>query len=133
MALSAEGIELVRNIRDTNAISSATGWSDFLAEIRDCTTSAGCIIEAETLNSAPCPSSGCAFMRKYVNGSNAFYFGYQGSDATPFARTIKIAEVTPEEIAITSTVSWLQGSGIKSVSTEEHLMNWFTVPAVTTP
>lgn len=135
MSLSAEGIELVRNIRDTKAIAGTDGWTDFLSPsnggVGDCATNPfGCLIDSENLTVAGCPSSGCPFLQKYTNGSGAVYFGYQGGVDTSFARTIKISTVSPDEVLITSTVSWVQGAGIKSVSTQEHLMSWLAVPAV---
>lgn len=134
MALSAEGIELVRNIRDTKAIPGlGDGWGEFLKNsgggVGDCTSPAGCFIDSETLSVAGCPPNSCPYLQKYTNGSGAVYFGYQGGTNTPFARTIKISNVSSDEILITSTVSWGQGSGIKSVSTQEHLMNWLAVQA----
>ncbi len=126
MALAGEGVELVRNIRDTDAIGSTTGWADFTSQMNACSSSVGCAIDAEALTVSACTSGGCPALRKYINASSASYFGYQGSDTTPFVRTIKVSSVSPDEVLVTSTVSWLQGAGTKSVSTVEHLMNWFT-------
>jgi prepilin-type N-terminal cleavage/methylation domain-containing protein len=136
MALSAEGVELIRSVRDNFALQSttATGWTDFTSELanKGCTTGSGCIIDAETLTLVGCLSSGCPFMNKYTS-ANADYYGYKVGTQSSFARTILISGVSTDEISITSTVSWVQGDGIRSVSTQENLLNWFALPAPVTP
>jgi prepilin-type N-terminal cleavage/methylation domain-containing protein len=135
MALSAEGVELVRNLRDTKALTSDNGWSDFLSAVNMC--SVNCNIDAESLdiNTAisPCTTSVC-YINRHDNGSSPVYFGYSPNGTpTPFWRIIKITAFGADEVEVISTVNWVQGSGIKSVTTTEHLFNWFQVPAPVTP
>lgn len=137
MALSAEGVELVRNLRDTKSLTSDTGWSDFLSAVSIC--SVNCKIDAEesdinnTLtvcanNPDPC------YINRHDNIVSPVYLGHNSSGTpTPFWRVIKITTIGTDEVEIISTVYWLQGSGVKSVVTSEHLFNWFQIPAPVTP
>lgn len=65
------------------------------------------------------------------NGWNAFLsanksYPISGSDFPGFGRTISTTAVagTTDEIKISSTVSWTQGSGVRSVTFSENLYNW---------
>jgi Tfp pilus assembly protein PilV len=95
--LAQEGIEYVRNMRDTAVLYNATdaqhGWDAF----------------KPTLPTSP---------------STTFY--RVSSDFSNFTRTIS-ADITTfgsNEVKITSTVSWTQGSGNYSISLSEDLFNW---------
>ncbi|MFH1201091.1 MAG: prepilin-type N-terminal cleavage/methylation domain-containing protein [bacterium] len=95
--LAQEGIEYVRNIRDTNVISAVdgqTGWNTF----------------KPVLPTSP---------------SNTF-FPINNSDFSGFTRTIS-ADTTNfgnDEVKITSDVSWTQGSGTYHITFSENLFNW---------
>ncbi|MFH1308789.1 MAG: type II secretion system protein [Patescibacteria group bacterium] len=106
--LAQEGIEYMRNIRDTNVLYSIDGWSDFLTETTNsgCTTNDGCDINNNLLI-IPC-SSGCPIL------------------LSSFNRTIKIElnNLNSEEVKVFSTVFWNQGNSTKSVTLSESLFNW---------
>ncbi|MFA6353356.1 MAG: prepilin-type N-terminal cleavage/methylation domain-containing protein [Candidatus Paceibacterota bacterium] len=93
--LAQEGIEYVRNLRDTAIISSVdgTGWTTFKALLP--------------------PSSDSSF------------YPPDGSTFPNFTRTISVdTTFGPDEIKITSDVSWTQGSGDKHIIFSENLYNW---------
>ena len=46
------------------------------------------------------------------------------SDFSGFGRTVSKVEINPNEVKITSTVTWQQGSGPKKVEFSENLFNW---------
>jgi len=50
---------------------------------------------------------------------------YPSDDNINFPRIIQVEEVNPNEVKISSKVSWTQGSGHKSVTFSENLFNWF--------
>jgi Tfp pilus assembly protein PilV len=65
------------------------------------------------------------------NGWTAFRsanknYPISGSDFSGFSRTMSTTAVagTTDEIKISSTVSWNQGSGVRSVTFSENLYNW---------
>jgi Tfp pilus assembly protein PilV len=84
--LAQEGIEYVRNMRDTSVLystDSQTGWNNF-------------------------------------NNADKSY-----PTAVPgFTRTIQAIPVSQDEVKISSTVSWRQGSGNYSITFSENLFNW---------
>ena len=93
--LAQEGIEYLRNQRDTsvlyNATSPAVGWGLFKTNINT------------TLTGYPVSSDFPGFTRVL----NADTVGFGG-----------------DEVNISSTVSWLQGSGTYSITFSENLFNW---------
>ncbi len=139
-ALSEEGIEMVRNIRDSSALSGtgSSGWGDFADLMATCFGATGCKIDnpqeffANNLLpvASACPGAGCALLTR--DDSNLGYFEYGGgsAEATAFRRTIRLeyigATEPSNEIKVTSTVSWKQGSVDKSITAVEHLFNWIT-------
>ena len=106
--LAQEGIEYIRNIRDTNVLSSNNGWSNFLGEIVDC-TSGGCDVFNDNANLViiPC-SSGC---------SSVFPAFYRKIIITPSSLNLG-------EVKVFSTVSWDQGGSNKSIILSESLFDW---------
>jgi prepilin-type N-terminal cleavage/methylation domain-containing protein len=95
--LAQEGIEYVRNMRDTAVLYNATdaqhGWDAF----------------KPILPTSP---------------STTFY--QVSSDFSSFTRTITAdtASFGNDEVKITSTVSWNQGSGNYHITFSENLFNW---------
>ncbi len=99
--LAQEGIEYVRNLRDNAVLydvgGAQAGWDVFKAP--------------SLPKFIPCPVSTCPI---------------SSSDFSGFIRTIKMDWVpgTFDEVKITSTVTWTQGSVPKSVILSEDLFNW---------
>lgn len=95
--LAQEGIEYVRNVRDTDVISAVngqTGWN--------------------------------AFKLALPTSPSSTFYPINNSDFPGFLRTIS-ADITnfgSNEVKIFSTVSWTQGSGNYSITFSENLFNW---------
>lgn len=131
-ALSQEGIEIVRNIRDSSLLAnSADGWNDFLTTVDSCMSSM-CDIDplyedVASVNIIQCPTQGdCRLRRDTTLGDPAYYTNQGSGDETSFSRTIKINGIDLNSVEIISTVSWIQGSGAeKEVVSKEYLTNWF--------
>lgn len=132
-ALSQEGIELVRNIRDTSLLANANdGWTDFLSTIGVCTSSL-CDIDPlfediASIDIVQCPTQDdCRLKRDLTLGNQAYYRNQGSGDETPFSRTIQVNTVDLNTVEVVSTVSWVQGTGgIKEVASKAYLTNWFT-------
>lgn len=94
--LAQEGIEYIRNMRDTAVLydvqGAQQGWNTFKAALP--TTS-----------------------------SNTFY-PINNSDFPGFTRTITMTSVSLEEVKISSNVSWKQSSGNYNITFSEDLFNW---------
>jgi len=106
--LAQEGIEMVRNIRDTAVITNPTnGWSSFSNTIVNsaCGT-ASCDIEPTSLVVSTDPSPTIK------------------TDFPGFIRSITVESKSPNEVKVTSKVTWKQGGQPKEVSMTENLFNW---------
>jgi prepilin-type N-terminal cleavage/methylation domain-containing protein len=135
--LAAEGIELVRNMRDEMVMSvyeSGVGvdnfWNNFIfgnpPGIVDCYDPNGnrsCYMDAFSVLPTTCNNNNCPKLR-YDPGTG---YGYAGSLETSFTRTIRVFNVpggANEEVIVDSVVTWNQGSNIHSASYRYNLFNW---------
>ena len=94
--LAQEGIEYVRNVRDTSVLYDSSGaqhgWDTFKSTLP-------------------------------VSSSLSFY--PTSSDFSGYVRTIRAdTGLGSDEVKIFSTVTWSQGSGQQSVTFTENLFNW---------
>jgi hypothetical protein len=109
--LAMEGIEIVKNLIDSNAIATrpwTTGLSDGDYEIQYDSTSLG-----------------AAQNRNLSYDPNQKLFGYNGSKTTAFKRTVTLARVNANELRVTSKVDWTtRGGGTFTVNLEDHFYNW---------
>ena len=138
--LAQEGIEYIRNMRDTFVLYSTngqTGWNDFKVKLDPCdATSNGtksCYFDDNNLNYAnhsqqmalvntifACSGS-CPLL--LYDGAGKYGYASLGA-ASDFVRKIVMTQVSINEIKISSTVSWTQGSGNYSMVFSESLFNW---------
>jgi prepilin-type N-terminal cleavage/methylation domain-containing protein len=139
--LAQEGIETIRNMRDTFALYDTTsgqhGWDAFNAYLstHSCTTLPnGCYFNIDNIFSiAPpqpmtkitllaCSSPACA-SNPILYVSTTGKYGYIGVNSG-FSRQIKITQINANETRVFSTVYWKQGSGSYSITFSEDLFNW---------
>jgi prepilin-type N-terminal cleavage/methylation domain-containing protein len=127
--LAAEGIEVVRHIRDTNYIAIrpwlSNGLDDCIGE--------SCLIGWDFNASSGDPyvfltqcnggSAGCDDPL-FLDAGNNFFSASGGGDETPFVRTIYIEEISQDEIRVISEVVWEQGRIERNVTMEEFFTNW---------
>jgi len=135
--LAQEGIEYIRNMRDTYVLYSATaqtGWNTFNTNITKagvlCQNADGCYFgdlnftSSSAITNIPmafCPSGVCPALRYDTNSGK---YNYSSGLNSIFSRKIKITQTNTNELKILSTVSWTQGSGSKSTTLSESLFNW---------
>lgn len=141
--LAQEGIEYVRNMRDTFVIYDATsaqnGWSGasgFITKLTNasCYASNGCYFgdlssvdysnpsqPMKNLSMTACGGS-CPALT-YSNTSGKYSYDVSGT-ATNFIRKIQVNTISANEIKILSTVSWTQGLSTYSITFSENLYNW---------
>jgi Tfp pilus assembly protein PilV len=137
--LTQEGIEYIRNMRDTFVLYSATsqtGWDAFNIYLttNSCGTTNGCYFNADNLFSlappmpmtkitlAACSSSTCPNGALLYDSTTGKY-GFAGM-ASGYTRKITMTTVSANETKIFSTVYWTQGSGNYSIIFSENLFNW---------
>jgi type II secretory pathway pseudopilin PulG len=134
--LAQEGIEYMRNMRDTFVLyydpnSSQNGWNAFLAGLSVCSPN-GCYFDDGKLMSglttsdiplSACQATGCQHL--LYDPTLGVYDYASGSDSGIVRRIdAKIIDPNNNEVRITSTVYWTQGSGVYNISFSEDLFNW---------
>ena len=117
--LAQEGIEIIRNIRDTNWLSDSDWESDFA----DCESQNGCQVDYTT-------GTGEIIPQPYTDSClkidlNNFY-SYSGETPTKFKRKITITH--PEEqshiLNVSVLVEWEEKGEQYNFTVEEQLYNW---------
>ncbi len=150
--LNQEGIEYIRNMRDSYVLydgtSAQNGWNlfkDKLLVTGSCAqpNNKGCYFNDSTLDynnpnqpitnltiigcDATCPKlSYDKNLKKYYmqyDPDTGYSFNATVIDSG-FIRKIQATQISPDEIKVSSTVYWSQGSGSFSVSFSENLFNW---------
>jgi len=111
--LAQEGIEIVRNIRDTNLVKGQD-WRSGMAD-NNC--------EADYLStSLSCPASNQPLRLSSQPGSQ--YYNYISGTIAPFTRIITIGSNVDGSMSVSVTVSWI-GKQNGSVTVQENLYNWY--------
>lgn len=112
--LAQEGIEIVRQKRDSNMLDK---WGGGSAVWGDGLTSGDHIIDPLTATITACP---CSDTKIYLDVNN-FYTQGSGFTATKFSRTVNIADLSSAEKIITSTVTWSVGGATKKIEVKESI------------
>ena len=136
--LAQEGIEYMRNLRDTyvlfDATDSQTGWNSFVAKLlgNGCDDNNGCYFDDQNLDygstqqpmisitvsacGAACPP----LLYDEATGKYGYGFGVNQG----FTRKIEAVDISSNEMKILSTVLWTRGSGQYSITLSENLFKW---------
>lgn len=117
--LAQEGIEIVRQKRDSNMIAC---WGDpnWGTTLTSCATwgsgliAGNYIINVATQSLTPVGSD----TKVYLNGG--LYTQGVGSTATQYSRTVNITDASSEKM-ITSTVTWSVGGVLKKIEVKESI------------
>ena len=122
--LAQEGIEYIRNMRDTYVLYTIPGgWTAFKADIAPCGLPDKCGFDNTLLlpDIFVCSTNpeGCKLFE-----DNGNYNTNSLGDDSGFVRTIYTDPIGQDGIKIFSTVSWTQGSGERSITFSENLFNW---------
>jgi type II secretory pathway pseudopilin PulG len=140
--LASEGIEYIRNLRDTYNLYEANGWDGFLNHIKICSidNKTGCYINPQNIDFTNQTQPMKSLEVNECAGGNCpnFYFqpelvkykyNYESGNITSFSRKIFIEEILTQnsldkEILVTSTVSFATGRRSSSVTFKTYLKNW---------
>lgn len=121
--LAQEGVEYVRNVRDSNYLynlknsSAPVSWMNGLSAC----TGKNCTVDA-TENTAPTTCSGTC-NPLYISSTNLYTQQVTGT-ATRFTRTVTITTVSANESTVTVTISWVNLHVPYTITISEHLYNW---------
>jgi type II secretory pathway pseudopilin PulG len=115
-ALAQEGIEYIRNKRDTNWLNftDPTRWNHQIDPG----------VYRFRWDNPNLNSNEPTLKIRYRDLDSGFsYIGAPAYD-TIYSRTVTITQISPDEMQIVVTVSWNDRGRTRSISTEEHLLNW---------
>ncbi len=135
--LAAEGIEVVKNLLDSNVIAGRPwdcGFADGVYELKHDTQ----FKNADGTYTFPPVDVDCSQPVFTQDQSGNLYldsvshlYNYDASGIkTPFKRAVTIAILAyddsgnPKEIQVNSHVSWRQGTGSRSINLEDRFFNW---------
>ncbi|MFZ3073861.1 MAG: prepilin-type N-terminal cleavage/methylation domain-containing protein [Minisyncoccales bacterium] len=130
--LGKEGIEIVRNIRDSNYLKSLNGepgydqehsWMSGLTssgspENVNCSTSTGCAADY----SMQALSLGYANTPLKFNGS---FYNYSTGVETPYKRIITVNHSGGNFLEVVVSVNWVEHGRNHSMTVRENLYNWW--------
>lgn len=143
--LLQESLEYIRNSRDTAFIQGLTwvGWQDTLqtdsagsqtgVDTDGCFGADGCTVNPYTVSNQVKKCIGpCAFIFYYPGN---FFYGYNvtypftptiSPYQTSFVRKIVItpSSYTPDELIVSGSISWLNGTTTKTLTQEMLITNW---------
>ena len=110
--LAQEGIEVIRSIRDTNWLNGSAFDNNLPAGIWR--------VQWDTVSGGLMAVGSNPVLKK----NNGLYNYPTGTD-TVFKRTITISKPNSGELALVSSVTWVERGNInRTVSAESHLFNW---------
>ena len=118
--LTQEGIELVRNQRDLNWLTSGNDWDE---DIDDVDTDGTFVIDHDDVppfNDAPDLVSDNGAQLS-INGNN--YYIHGAGSATAFYRLITVS-TNVDQLVVTAHVQWQERNRTHNYKTEAHLYNW---------
>ena len=139
--LAQEGIEYVRNLRDTQVLYSVdptTGWANFNSNLSNvtCYSANGCYfldLPSSAFSNPNMPMAGIGILPctetngacpplNYDNVTGVY--GYSSGTNSGFIRKIQSQQINANETKISSTVFWNQGSGAYNITFSETLFRW---------
>lgn len=110
--LAQEGVEVVRNIRDTNWLNHRV-WDFGLADGAYQVSSASQALEIDT-------------DQFLLLDETTGLFNYESGKETFYKRKVELTRLNPNEVMVQVTVSWIgRGGGQFNTVIEDHLFNWF--------
>lgn len=119
--LAAEGLELVKNITDSNRLVCSTAWNEGASPDG---TYELTYTDDTLMRRVSMPTN------KLRINTNGFY-QYESGEPTPFRRAVTIETINDDkEIRVTAWVTWEGRGGSKSdVKLEDHFFKWRPDPA----
>lgn len=140
--LAQEGIEYIRNLRDTMVLypdsgsSPAVRWSSFrnrlTAAAASCNGASGCYFNdsAVSFTDPTIPMTDLQLLSCGSNCPELKYdsttdkYGYATGSASGYTRQIKAVLVNANEVRIISKVSWVHTGKTYNITFAESLFNW---------
>jgi prepilin-type N-terminal cleavage/methylation domain-containing protein len=124
--LAQEGIEIIRNIKDTNLLEkrsdSSNPWNENL-EAGDWEAEYSQVQNIDpALYSCPSPCDFNALRFLRLNGG---FYNYASGDRTKFKRKISITRVGDDILKVQVTIYWQGRQKVHNLILQENLYNWW--------
>lgn len=131
--LAMEGMEVARNVRDSNMISGTNlSWDNGLSQCSN-----GCDVDysGQSPFLDPAANGQPLWVNPVPGGLVAYSTATTSATATPYYRTVKITNdpALPDELRVVSTVSWDSRNRPRSVQYTTYLNRWFQPAPPTAP
>ncbi len=119
--LSQEGIEIVRNVRDTNWLEGGTNpWDEGLT---DCST--GCIVDYNhSYGPNQLDPNLPVYASQYLNIDASGFYSYSSGTPTSFKRRITIGKPNSDTLEVSVQVQWEERGRTHIITARENLYNW---------
>ena len=119
--LAQEGMEIVRNIRDTNWVKGEENWDagleggEYEADYDDSSL--------ERLDCSSCGYEDLRFLK--IDDEDFYIYKHDLENQTPFKRKIKIEKISGDELKVSVEVLWKYKGKENSITVTEILHNWY--------
>ncbi len=113
--LAQEGIELVRNRRDSSWVSGLTSWTDTMAN-------GTYLVDYTGLVSTGASSVADPVANLKIDGGG--FYGYGSGTSTPFNRVVVISDTSAASSTVTSMVRYGSGGNFYTYTAETILYDW---------
>ena len=130
--LAQEAIEVVKNIRDENALISLGGtpthWLDRLTEDASEPCWFGKVCRVDYLKQTPVycgmTAGNCPVLSQSISGGTIGLYGYTaGWTATRFKREVQFEDIRPNEVYVKVTITWNMGTLPQTLEVKQLLFN----------
>ena len=127
--LAQEGLEVVRNIRDDNFITTGNDWKLGTGGVSDQSNiiKNGIYAIDYTGKSTIVPNINDPAAKLYLNSDNFYYHplsNESGASSTPFSRIIQIDSESDASTTVTCIVQWQKGTNVTQYTAQTVLYNW---------
>ena len=120
--LAQEGIEIVRNMRDSNWLIYRDQIDQGQSQLWLTGLNPGTYrVQYDSASLTANPDN----PPLYKNSYGFYQYSPTGGTLTPFRRTITLQNISADEIRVTSQVTWSEKGRSNTITVEDHLYNWF--------
>ncbi len=133
-ALLQESLEYFHNSRDTS-VQNNIDWQSWVNSNQECFSSNGCTVDPyATSQKVKACTANCEPIVFYDNndlyGYNSSTYPSQngqtlnGATPTTYVRTITMQQLSPDQVNVTSKITWLNGQSSKTTTQSILLTRW---------
>lgn len=120
--LAQEGVEIIKNIRDTNLLQAGVVWNEGLTAGEYETD----YQDVEYLSPSLSTCTGCDYSSlQFLKKSDGDFYQYSSGQETRYKRKVLLEDIDPEHLRATITVYWKTRTGHEDVQLVQELYKWW--------